>query len=138
MNAQPLIIEQTYNAPVSRVWDAITNNEKMKEWYFKLDEFKPEVGFKFSFEGSDKGKIYVHLCEVTEVIPGKKLTHSWTYRDYAGETYVTWELFDEGDKTRLRLTHAGLETIEDTDLANAPFKAGWTHLTNALKDFLEK
>ena len=141
MEAQPIVIEQTYNAPIGRVWDAITNNDKMKEWYFKMEDFKPEVGFKFTFEGSNKGKIFVHLCEITEVVPGEKLTHSWTYQEYPGESFVTWELFDEGDnKTRVRLTHIGLETFRnDTDLPRENFVKGWTHITGAsLKNYLEK
>lgn len=141
METQPFVIEQTYNAPVSRVWDAITNNDKMKEWYFKLEEFKPEVGFKFTFDGGSKEKTYTHLCEVTEVIPGKKLTHSWVYKDYPGTSFVTWELFDEGDnKTRLRLTHQGLETFPaEKDFARESFSKGWTYITGtSLKEFLEK
>jgi len=141
MEAEPFVIEQTYNAPISRVWDAITNNDKMKEWYFKLEEFKPEVGFKFTFDGGSKEKTYTHLCEVTEVIPCKKLTHSWKYKDYPGESYVSWELFDEGDnKTRLRLTHTGLETFpSEKDFARESFSKGWTYITGtSLMIFLEK
>lgn len=140
MDTQPFVIEQTYNATISRVWDAITNNDKMKEWYFKLEDFKPEVGFKFTFDGGSKEKTYKHLCEVTEVVPGRKLTHSWTYDGYPGESFVTWELFDEGDKTRLRLTHAGLETFPaEKDFARESFSKGWTYITGtSLKEFLEK
>ena len=141
MDTQPFVIEQTYNAPISRVWDAITNNDKMKEWYFKLEDFKPEVGFKFTFEGGSKEKTYVHLCEITEVVPGKKLKHSWNYEGYPGGSFVTWELFDEGnDKTRLRLTHAGLETFPaEKDFARESFSKGWTYITGtSLKNFVEK
>lgn len=141
MEAEPFVIEQTYNAPISRVWDAITNNDKMKEWYFKLEEFKPEVGFKFTFDGGSKEKTYTHLCEVTEVIHGKKLTHSWKYKDYPCESYVSWELFDEGgNKTRLRLTHTGLETFpSEKDFARESFSKGWTYITGtSLMIFLEK
>jgi uncharacterized protein YndB with AHSA1/START domain len=140
MDAQPFVIEQTYNAPVSRVWDAITNNDKMKEWYFQLEEFKPEVGFKFTFWGGSKDKSYLHLCEVTDVVPGRKLTHSWKYDGYPGESFVTWELFDEGDKTRLRLTHAGLETFPaEKDFARESFSKGWTYITGtSLKNFVEQ
>ena len=35
-----VIIEQTLNAPVELVWDALTNVEKMRKWYFDLAEFK--------------------------------------------------------------------------------------------------
>lgn len=142
METQPFVIERTYNAPIAKVWEAITDNNKMKEWYFKMEDFKPEIGFEFTFGGTGNDGIkYHHLCKVTEVIPGKKLTHSWKYKDYAGESFVTWELFDEGGKTRLKLTHAGLETFpqENKDFARESFTKGWTHIIGtSLANYLEK
>jgi uncharacterized protein YndB with AHSA1/START domain len=69
MDAQPFVIERTYKASPERVWRAITDKNQMKEWYFDLKEFKPEVGFEFQFEGGTDDKIYIHLCKITEVIP---------------------------------------------------------------------
>ena len=51
----------------------------------------------------------------------------------------SFELFDEGGKTRLRLTHVGLETFApetNPDFARGNFLADWTALTDLLKDFL--
>ena len=141
MQNEPFVIERTFNAPVKKVWDAITNQEQMKQWYFDLAEFKPEVGFEFQFEAGDENQKFLHLCRVTKVIPQKKLTHSWKYDGQNAETYVTWELFDEGDKTRLRLTHEGLERIVQYGPAFAKenFAAGWTDIIGrSLKEFLEK
>ena len=142
MNASPFIIERTFDAPVAKVWEAITDNDKMKQWYFDLPGFKPEVGFEFEFTGGpDDGKQYLHLCKVTDVVVGKKITYSWRYDGYPGNSYVTWELFEEGKKTRLKLTHEGIETLGpgNPDFAKENFAAGWTDfITKALKDFLEK
>lgn len=140
METAPFVIERTYNAPVHKVWQAITDKDKMKQWYFDLKEFKPEVGFEFEFSGGPPEKSYLHLCKITEVIPGKKLTHSWRYDGYAGNSFVTWELFDEGDKTRVKLTHAGLETFPpEPDFAKKNFVAGWTDiLGRSLAGYLEK
>ena len=140
MNNEPFVIERTYNAHAEKVWQAITDKEKMKQWYFTLDEFKPEVGFEFRFEGGSKEKTYLHICKITEVIPGEKLTHSWQYDGYPGESYVTFELSPEGDKTRLKLTHAGLETFpKEKDFARESFAKGWTHIIGtSLPGYLEK
>ncbi len=140
MTNEPFVIERTYNAPIEKVWAAITNRDQMEQWYFKLKEFKPEVGFVFEFEGGSKEKTYLHRCEITEVIPGKKLNHSWKYVDYPGESFVTWELFDEGGKTRVKLDHAGLETFpSEKDFARTSFEKGWTAIVGTnLKDFVEK
>ena len=50
---------------------------------------------------------FVHLFKVTEVVPQKKLAYTWRYKDFEGSSLVSFELFEEGDKTRLRLTHTG-------------------------------
>lgn len=141
MKHEPFVIERTYNAPIERVWKAITDKDQMKQWYFDIAEFKPEVGFEFQFEGGAEERCYVHLCTITEVVVGKKLTYSWKYEGYEGNSFVTFELFDEGDKTRLKLTHEGLETfpLNNPDFAKANFVAGWTEIVGTtLKTFVEK
>jgi uncharacterized protein YndB with AHSA1/START domain len=141
MSNEPFVIERTYNAPVSKVWKAITDKDEMKQWYFDLSEFKPEVGFEFQFYGQgSKGEKYLHLCRITEVSFEKKLCYSWRYDQYEGNSFVTFELFDEGAKTRLKLTHAGIETFpkNSQDFAKESFMAGWTELIGtSLKKFVE-
>jgi uncharacterized protein YndB with AHSA1/START domain len=52
--SDPIIVERTYNAPIAKVWSAITDRDEMKKWYFDLAEFKPEPGFEFQFYGEGK------------------------------------------------------------------------------------
>ncbi len=136
----PFIIERTYNAPVSKVWKAITDKSEMKKWYFDLDDFKPEIGFEFQFNGEGKQcEQYVHLCKITEVVPEKKLTYNWRYKGYEGISFVTFELFQEGNSTRLKLTHEGLESFPNSNADFAPesFAEGWTHIIGeSLKNYL--
>jgi uncharacterized protein YndB with AHSA1/START domain len=137
----PFTIERTYNAPVEKVWNALTDKEQMKQWYFNIADFKPEVGFRFQFEGGDDKYTYLHLCRILEVVPNKKLSHTWSYEAQPEETVVTWELFDEGEKTRVKLTHEGLEKIAHHGPAFAAnnFAEGWKYITGmGLKEFLEK
>src|SRR3982074_2578948 len=137
---EAVVIERTFNAPVARVWKALTNADEMRVWYFDLKEFKPEVGFEFEFIVEHEGMKYHHLCKITEVIPQKKLAHTWRYKGHEGDSLVTWELFGESDKTRLKLTHEGLETFPKTpSFARESFMAGWTKIIGSpLKDFVEK
>ena len=141
MKNEPLVIERTYNAPADMVWNALTDSKQMQQWYFTIPVFKPVVGFEFQFEGGSEQQTYLHLCKVTEVIPGRKITYSWKYDGYTGSSSVTWELFDEGKKTRVRLTHEGLETFpqDKPDFAKESFAGGWTHIIGkSLLEFLEK
>ncbi len=112
MNQAPIVLERSFHAPADKVWQALTDKNKMKQWYFDIENFKPELGLEFQFYGeTDDKKSYFHLCKITELIPGKKLKYSWRCDGYPGESFVTFELFDEGDNTRLKLTHCGLETF---------------------------
>jgi uncharacterized protein YndB with AHSA1/START domain len=99
------------------------------------------VGFEFRFLGGTDEKKYLHVCKITEVVAGKKLTYSWRYDGYKGMSYVTFELFAEGGKTRLKLTHEGIETFprNDPNFAKESFAKGWTYIAGtSLKDFVEK
>jgi uncharacterized protein YndB with AHSA1/START domain len=139
-NAGPLIVERSYKAPVEKVWEALTDVNKMRQWYFDIPEFKPEPGFEFEFTAGD-GKIdYVHQCVVQEVIPNKKLSYTWRYADYPGDSLVTFELFEEDGGSKVRITHTGLETFPDLpSFARSSFNGGWEHILGVgLKDFVEK
>ena len=142
MNNEPIIVERQFNSPSSRMWNALTDKNEMKSWYLDLQEFRPEEGFKFSFtDGPSPEKQFVHLCEVTEVIPGKKLSYSWVYEGYSGYSVVTFELFEQGDKTLLKLTHDGVGTFpaDNEDFARNNFVEGWNEIINqSLNNYLEK
>src|SRR5262245_66596830 len=81
---KPIVIERIFNAPVTRVWRALTDVEQMREWYFDLKEFKPQIGFEFEFIVEHEGNSYHHLCLVTEVIPEKKIAYTWRYKGEIG------------------------------------------------------
>ena len=86
MKTNDLVVERTYNAPVDQVWDALTRNEQLKQWYFQLEDFKAEVGFKFDFIGGpEDGQQYLHLCEVVEVQELRKIAYTWRYDNYPGQ-----------------------------------------------------
>ncbi|RZL42441.1 MAG: SRPBCC domain-containing protein [Pedobacter sp.] len=141
MKLDHVIAEQTYNVSADKVWSAITNIDEMRDWYFQLEDFKPKVGFKFDFLGGpEDGKQYLHLCEVTEVVEGKKIVYTWRYDNYPGNSSVCWEILDKEDKTFLKLTHSGLETFAElgTEFEKASFQEGWNHFVHkALKNYLE-
>jgi len=137
--AEAVVFERTFDAPVGRVWKALTDVEEMRQWYFNLKQFKAEVGFEFEFVVEHEGMTYHHLCKVTEVIPQKKLAYTWRYKGHEGDSLVTFELFADGNETRLKLTHQGLETFPKTAaFARKNFEAGWTAIIDSeLKQFLE-
>ncbi len=134
-----LVIEKTFNCPVERVWQALTDKEQMKEWYFDIEDFKPELGFEFQFVGGREGVLYLHLCKITELIPFKKISYSWSYMGFKGNSRVSFELFPENGGTRLRLTHEGLDTLPmfDPNFLNGYYVPDWEGIIgNSLAAFL--
>lgn len=138
--AEGVVVERTFDAPITRVWKALTDVNEMRQWYFDLKEFKSEVGFEFEFVVEHEGTTYHHRCRVTEVILQQKIAYTWRYKAEPGDSLVTFELFDEGKKTRVKLTHTGIETFPKTPAyARKNFEAGWTAIIGSeLKQFVEK
>lgn len=142
MSGDPIVIEEHYATSIEKVWQAITDRDAMKQWYFDFQEFRTEIGFEFRFWGGPaEDRQYLHICEITEILPNKKLTYSWRYDGYPGNTLVTFDLFQEADQTCVRLTHKGLETFptDQPDFARENFVEGWNWIIgNSLKAYLEQ
>ena len=126
---EPLVVERTFDAPVSLVWKALTDKGDIKQLSFDLRDFAAVVGFEFQFDVEHEGFRYSHRCKVTEAIPHERLAYTWRYEGHVGDSLVTFDLFAEGKKTRLRLTHEGLETFPKLPaFARKNFEQGWTEI----------
>jgi len=141
MKLEPFFIERTFAVSPARLWQALTDPEQMRQWYFDLPGFKAEVGYEFIFEGGRDDRKYRHLCKVTEVVPEERLSYSWRYEGYEGDSLVTFELVPKEKGTLLRLTHAGLHTFpqNNPDMARESFAEGWLHIIgSSLKIYMEQ
>ncbi|QEL04424.1 SRPBCC domain-containing protein [Olivibacter sp. LS-1] len=135
-----VVIERIYEATIEKVWEALTNKDQMKQWYFDVSDFKAEVGFEFQFSAENEGKIYLHKCKVVEAKPITKIAYTWSYEGYEGQSLVTFELFSEDEnKTRLKLTHSGTDSfLSHPDFEKADFNEGWESiLGQSLRNFVE-
>ncbi len=111
---KPIIVEQTFDRLLKDVWEAITVLDKMKKWFFNnIPSFEPVVGFKTRFVIQVEDRIFPHLWELTEVEPMKKITYDWRYEGYPGSSFVVFELIEEGNQTKLRLTYTVVENFPD-------------------------
>jgi uncharacterized protein YndB with AHSA1/START domain len=137
--ASEVVLVRVFNAPIDRVWQAITTPAAFEKWYFPIPEFRPVVGHEFGFTVEHEGNRWVHLCRVTEVTPPNRLAYTWRYPDHEGDSLVTFELMAEGPQTRLTLRHTGLDSFPKLPaFARENFLAGWTDLIGrALKEFIE-
>jgi uncharacterized protein YndB with AHSA1/START domain len=138
MTDSTLKITRVFSAPQDLVWKALTETEALNHWFFPLKEFRPEPGFAFEFTVEHDGNIYRHLCAVTEVVPLRRLSFTWRYDRYEGDSLVTFELSPEGEGTQVTLTHSGLESFPKLpDFARENFQKGWTALVgSSLNEYL--
>lgn len=131
----------TIDAPIERVWNAITTPSEMKQWFFGVEteaDWRP--GGRLVHRGEYGGKPYLDKGEILEMDPPRRLVHThWS--DASGlpdapEHYqiVAWALSEEGDgRTELLITEHNLPS-ED---AAATSERGWTSALGALKALLE-
>lgn len=137
-----VVIKQRVNAPVEKVWNALTDKAQMKEWYFDIPDFELGLHKEFNFYEPGEEKRFHHHAEILEVIPNEKFKHTWSYPEISKEkTIVRWELEEENGGTVITLTHKGLENFSHLgkDFQKESFENGWTGIVGqSLKEFIEK
>lgn len=133
-------VEAVFDATKSQVWEALTNTEIMKVWYFDISNFKLEVGSEFSFYEGDK-KEYLHEGEILKVEQNVVLQHTWKHPQQSkGSSIVTWEIEEtDNNKVKVTLSHEGLENFADAgpNFAPANYEMGWNAIVKTnLRNYL--
>ncbi len=138
---EPIVVEQDFSCSKMVVWESITELEQMRQWFFNnIPSFEPKVGFQTSFKVQSGDRNFNHIWIILEVVPFKKIKYHWSYEEYKGEGIVTFELFENDNKTILRLTNEGLETFPKSipEFSRDSCQAGWEYFINmTLKEFLD-
>lgn len=136
-----IMIKKKINAPIEKVWKALTDKNEFASWYFDIADFEAEVGQSFDFYEPGEEKKYLHTIEIIEAIPNQKLKHSWFYPTFSDEkTFVTWDLESDGNGTFVTLTHEGTEKLKDLGegFAKESFTQGWNEIIGqSLKLYME-
>jgi len=124
--------ERVLDAPVETVWRYLTDAELRGQW-FAAGELEQREGGKlelvFDHDNLSEDDLpyperyAAHKCahaeeRVVTIDPPRLLAFTW---DGGKEGVATFELFPEGDRTRLVLTHSGISG--PAGLAN--FGGGW-------------
>lgn len=137
----PVVVEHMFNTSVQNVWSAITDLEKMRQWYFdQLEDFKPQVGFKTQFVVQVEDRIFTHLWKVTQEIPRQKITYNWKFLEYPGSANVTFELLPGQDYVKVRLVNNVIEDFPDNipEFKRESCEQGWEYfIGQALKEYLQ-
>lgn len=130
----------TIHAPVEEIWQAITDKNHMREWYFDIPDFELKEGSVFNFFEPGGRNQFHHRCEILTVEENRKFSHTWTHPSLTqGSSVVTWSLvpLDE-NKTQVTLTHEGVESFADSGNMFLPenYQLGWDGFMYALKNYI--
>ncbi|WP_282126291.1 SRPBCC family protein [Marinifilum flexuosum] len=138
----PIITEQSFTKSKEEVWKAITDPIEMRQWFFaEMPDHKAEVGFKTQFNVDAGEREFMHLWKITEVIPFEKLVCQWEYEGYDGIAMVSYELFEETEGCKIRVTASGIDTFSDDvpEFRRESCEGGWKYFINQrLKEYLEE
>lgn len=130
----------TIDAPIEKVWDALTNPEIVKQYFFGTDLLTSwKVGTPIVFQGEWEGQKYKDKGEVLEYEHNKKLAYSylsnWSGKEDLPENYlwVCYEVKPVGAKTELAIHQSNY------DEERAKHSEGnWVMLVAELKKIIEK
>jgi uncharacterized protein YndB with AHSA1/START domain len=85
--------------PPDEVWEALTEPERLEEWFATEVELDARPGGEGVFRWDDGA---VRVARIEEVVPGERLGFRWSDGDGA-ESRVTIDLADADGGTRLRV-----------------------------------
>jgi uncharacterized protein YndB with AHSA1/START domain len=136
----PLTSSVTINAPATKVWDAVTQNEKRKAWLFGVDtETDWKEGSPILHSGEYEGKPYSDKGEILEIEPGRMLVHThWS--ETSGlpdkpENYQTVSFMLSEDEGKTTVTVA--ESNFPSSKARSVSEASWRKALEGLKQLVE-
>jgi uncharacterized protein YndB with AHSA1/START domain len=127
-------------APIARVWHAITTPEVIREWFFGVDtetDWRP--GSPIVHRGEWQGKPYEDKGEIVRIEPPTLLVHThWSETSGTPdrpEHYqeVTWSLVEGDGATEVTISERNLPS-ED---AKAVSEQSWEMVLGNLKRLLE-
>ena len=129
-------LERLLDAPVDKVWRYLTEAELRQQWFMGGTDARPDSEFELLNDHDNLSDDDVPYPENYAEFKGK----TWNEKVLRFEParllettfqggkngHVTYELFPEGDRTRLVLTHSGI--VSGTGAQD--FGSGWnSHLT---------
>jgi len=134
---KPLEKKVVINAPISDVWNALTDPSKIEQWMLMPNNFEPELNRDFIFNAEMNGNHFDIKCKVLEIEKNKKLVYSWSGPFMEGDTTVSIQLKENSAGTELILIHSGF--TEDQKDVRESHSEGWDlRFVEKLKEVVEK
>ncbi len=128
------------NAPMQKIWDALTLPEQVKQYFFNTDMVTSwQGGTPIFFRGEWEGKSYEDKGTVLIFEPLKKLSYDY-WSGFSGiedkkELYqvLSYELMETDGGVRVTINQSNVDTQERADHSSK----NWAMVLEALKKFVE-
>ena len=132
--------EETINAPIAEIWDALTNPDMIRKYMFGATVISDwKEGSKIVWKGEWQGKSYEDKGKILSIQPKKQLQYSH-FTSNAGlddipENYhiVTIDLAEKEDQTQITLTQDNNADEKTKDYS----EKNWKMMLASLKKLLE-
>jgi uncharacterized protein YndB with AHSA1/START domain len=129
------------NAPVNKVWKALTDPDLIKEYLFGTNTSTDwKKGSPITYSGVYQGKSYQDKGTIIDIIP-EKLLHTTHYSPLSGKEdkpenyhHVIYELTEENGYTRVNLTQDNVSNEEEL----RHVEKNWNMVLDGMKKILEK
>ena len=129
------------NAPVSKVWQALTDPAMIKEYLFGTNTVSDwKNGSSITYSGEWEGKQYEDKGNIIDIVP-EKLLHTTYFSGMSGkedkpENYanVIYEVTPQNGSTMVTITQDNIEDEEGVE----HMKKNWGMVLDGMKKLLEK
>ena len=137
-------IELRIEAPVERVWKALTDPEELTNWFPLRAEVRPGKGGEIVL---DWGPELVGVCRIEVWEPNRRLRTTWFEQPEgserktpagAGPQVIDYTLEDHGSHTVLRLVHSGFRAGDEWHHEYEGTGRGWKFELRGLRHYLER
>jgi uncharacterized protein YndB with AHSA1/START domain len=131
-----LSLARTLDAPVDRVWRALTEADRLARWFWP-PRLETRLELDVRVDGAYRITSDVASIEVSgrylEVEPGQRIVETWRWTGEDAETLVTLTLRRlPDDRSELVVEHEGF--VDETEVAS--HVEGWTNCLDRLPPFL--
>jgi uncharacterized protein YndB with AHSA1/START domain len=146
---KPLIVKNSIiiDAPAARVWDALVNPEKTKQYMYGCETVSDwQKGSQLSWKGVHEGKEMIFVQgSILDIQPGKLLTYTAMdphspIDDSANPITVTYALTEETGKTHFTVTQGDYALVAEGERRYAESYnngEGWNPLLVQIKSLVE-
>lgn len=134
--------EITIDAPISIVWDVITQPEHISKWYCNSAEFELKPGGKGHVSWDKFGNAPLEIVTVDKPY---FFSFQWVAPDeesrrIGGRTLIEFQLFEEGESTKLQVRESGFDQLELTKEEKTSLyerhNNGWVDILTNLQKYL--